>query len=484
MATPITPPQHDPGGDKPGGPIDWNKQHGQKPGGPADPSPPDETPAHPGKPGAPTDPPATPPGSKPPPRDFPPGTPRPKPPEPNPPGTPPGRPILPGQEPPKPIDLDGRTPPKQENPDQKGNFDKGQVRDKLFPNGSWNPTDPGGLGSFNPFNTGYGPRGTRGARGSASTYDPVGVGQSNYGLSRPIGNRGEADGSSENVYGMTGVNAATGYRGPAHFGVVGGQGGYGSGMVAPEYTGPQFDSAKDVLKAYRQQRRRGERTQIAAPVGKPIGGGTGGSGSGGGGTVGGPGGWNGKPGSPGGWGNGGGAAGQDPSSGKPGVPPDPAAAGGAAGGAAGQPSASSGKPGAPAPAPTGGATPGATPPAGASQALGAGQQYTDQFGNVISKEAYDQRLNAFKQGGLSSLVSPDMFQTQFGMLTRDSGGNSNVFKKNGASDDMRYHWDPQNGWRTMTLDKYRSYGDYNYQDPTSSVENARKAGAMSGDNRW
>jgi hypothetical protein len=419
-----------------------------------------------------------------------------RPPAPNPPGTPPGRPVLPGKEGPGPIDIDGRRPPEKENPDQKGNFDKGQVRDTLFPNGTWNPTDPGGLGRFNPFNTGFGPRGgaggagggipgTRGGvRGTASTYDPVGVGQSNYGLSRPIGNRGEADGSSENVYGMTGVNAATGYRGPAHFGVVGGQGGYGSGMVAPEYTGPQFDSAKDVLKAYRQQRRRGERTQIAAPVGKPIGGGTGGSGSGGGGTVGGPGGWNGKPGSPGGWGNGGGAAGQDPSSGKPGAPPDPAAAGGAAGGAAGQPSASSGKPGAPAPAPTGGATPGATPPAGASQALGAGQQYTDQFGNVISKEAYDQRLNAFKQGGLSSLVSPDMFQTQFGMLTRDSGGNSNVFKKNGASDDMRYHWDPQNGWRTMTLDKYRSYGDYNYQDPTSSVENARKAGAMSGDNRW
>lgn len=406
-----------------------------------------------GKPGGPGDgrelPPATPPG-----RELPPGTTNPPPSD-----TPPGRPTLPGKDGPPPINIDGRMPPEQTNPDPKDNFNKGQVRDALFPNGMGGPTDPGGLGTFNPFNSGFGSR-QSGTRGRPVTYDPAGIGQDNYGLSRPIGNRTAEDGSSENVYGMTGVNAATGYDGPARFGVVGGQGGYGSGMVAPEYTGPQFNNARDVLKAYRQQRRRGERPGQGAPVGKPIGGGgggtpggSGGSGQGGPGTppTNGTGDWGKdmnygqKPGAPAGGANGA----QQGASGKPGSPAGADAAtaggGGGGGGAGGGAGGAGGKPGAPAPA---------TPPAPAG-------------GN----------------GSPDGATPPSWYEagrfngTPFGDLVQGNTGNGNIYKKLNGSDQDLYHYDPTQGWKHMTAQEYAGYGNDPsfYKDPN---QYAAQAGAQ------
>lgn len=386
-----------------------------------------------------------------------------KPPEPNPPGTDPGRPVLPGQDPLPPINIGGRTPPTKTNPGEDENFNKGQVRDQLLPG---SPTDPGGLGQFNPYNTGFGPRGGRapggqgGGPGSSgagrnrpSTYDPLGIGQDNYGLSRPIGNRTAEDGSSENAYSMTGVNAATGYKGPARFGVVGGQGGYGSGMVAPEYTGPQFDSAKDVMKAYRQQRRRGDRSGIAVPVAQPPF--SGGGATGGGGTVDGPGGFGpagGKPGAP--QGAAGGGAGE--AGGYGGKPGAPAAAGGAAGADPNAQQASSGKPGAP---PAAAGANGAQPEAGAAPSAAEG------FGSKAP--GWDPTTTPTSMGNI--------FDTQWGRLVPSSTGNQNVMQLENDPTKL-FHYDPnaadgagaKGGWKSMTPESYRSYGDYNYVDPRTA----------------
>lgn len=436
---------------------------------PTFPGAPDEPgrPVLPGKPGAPAPTPnpiTDPPERKPPGRTLPPGTPEPVPPPGlPPPGTPPGRPVLPGQDPLPPINIDGRTPPTKTSPGEDENFNKGQVRDQQLPG---SPTDPGGLGQFNPYNTGFGPRGGRapggqgGGPGSSgagrnrpSTYDPLGIGQDNYGLSRPIGNRTAEDGSSENAYSMTGVNAATGYKGPARFGVVGGQGGYGSGMVAPEYTGPQFDSAKDVLKAYRQQRRRGDRSGIAVPVAQPPF--SGGGATGGGGTVDGPGGFGpagGKPGAPGG--ATGGAAGQQQAGGKPGAP----AEAGAAGADPNAQQASSGKPGAP---PAAAGANGAQPEAGAAPSAAEG------FGSKAP--GWDPTTTPTSMGNI--------FDTQWGRLVPSSTGNQNVMQLENDPTKL-FHYDPnavgqdgagaKGGWKSMTPEKYQSYGDYNYVDPRTA----------------
>ncbi len=233
------------------------------------------------------------------------------------PTTPGGRPRPPGDQPVvrPPTDKPGRptnkpiTPirpdaPRQPTPDPTtpmpnptpgGDFAKGQVRPQQMPGGRFAPTLESLFGSgFNPYNTGFGPRGGSGTNvgglpggngsvgggtgysgggfgptaGSASTYDPLGIGLSNYG-SVPYDNFG---GSSQNVYNMTGVNAATGYDGPARYGIVGGQGGYGVGMVGPEYSGPLFDDASGALKAMRRQNRIAARNETiqATPAAAPT----------------------------------------------------------------------------------------------------------------------------------------------------------------------------------------------------------------------
>lgn len=78
-----------------------------------------------------------------------------------------------------------------------------------------------------------------------------------------------------------------------------------------------------------------------------------------------------------------------------------------------------------------------------------------------------------------------MFDTPWGQLVQDSGGQGNVYRRlgaNGADDGMRFHYDPtaqdgvgaKNGWKSMTLDAMRGYGDYNYQNP---YDFAQQAGA-------
>lgn len=321
-----------------------------------------------------------------------------------------------------------------------GNFSKGQVRNEQLPGDIFSPF----------FESFYGDQGFNAYRGSnqgvpsggrARTYDPLGIGADAY--TNP----------DASYYGLEGVNSVLQPKGGARWGVVGGNGGFGLGMVGPDYTGPQFEDPRDVVKAMRRQRRK-LNDVTKATYGGP-------------GVVDGPGGFGPKDGTT----TGSTAGGQDVNQ------------------KGGQPAANTGSGTAP---PKGGQPGGTTSPTPdtsvLSQALPnlpAGQQYTDQFGNVISKEAYAQRLADFRQNGMGSLLSPDMFKTQFGTLTRDSGGNSNVFKQQGPTDNgIRYHWDQQNGWRQMAVDKYRGYGDYQYVNPTSSVENAKKAGAMSGDNRW
>lgn len=190
-----------------------------------------------------------------------------------PPGTPPGRePVNPPTQPTTPPDrprptnpiTDPGQPPMPEEPlpDGKGGgpsptpmpggdqFAKGQVYPDLMPGGYFSPTagdfySDGGFNAYRGANRGIP------APGRAGEYDPLGIGADSYGG----GPYGGLPGSSQNVYGLTGVNSVTGYQGPAKYGVVGGQGGYGVGMVGPEYSGPLFDDATGALKAMRRQRR-------------------------------------------------------------------------------------------------------------------------------------------------------------------------------------------------------------------------------------
>jgi len=377
-------------------------------------------------------------------------------------GNPPGRPITnppttpttPPDRPRPPIGDPAQPPPENPDPPKGGspgpsptpmpddsNFSKGQVRNEQLPGDIFSPFFEAFYGN-NGFNAYRGANQNVPSGGTARTYDPLGIGADAY--TNP----------DASYYGLEGVNSVLQPKGGgARWGVVGGNGGFGLGMVGPDYTGPQFDDPRDVVKAMRRQRRK-LNDVTKATYGGP-------------GVVDGPGGFGPKDGTT----TGSTAGGQDVNQ------------------KGGQPAANTGSGTAP---PKGGQPGGTTSPTPdtsvLSQALPnlpAGQQYTDQFGNVISKEAYAQRLADFRQNGMGSLLSPDMFKTQFGTLTRDSGGNSNVFKQQGPTDNgIRYHWDQQNGWRQMAVDKYRGYGDYQYVNPTSSVENAKKAGAMSGDNRW
>lgn len=199
-------------------------------------------------------------------RQLPPGV---KPPSAPPPGTPPGRPVITPIPPPgtpkdprpdSPITkVDGSpvgpTTPGTPAPTSKDNFNKGQVAPNAMPGDYYKPTAsrfPGDQG-FNPYAGQRGGRGgLTGGLGAPTVYDPLGIGQDNYGGGAyPAG----SPGSNQNNYSMTGANAATGYNGPLEEGVVGGQGGYGMGMVAPEYTGPQFDDPRQVVKAMRRQER-------------------------------------------------------------------------------------------------------------------------------------------------------------------------------------------------------------------------------------
>lgn len=107
-----------------------------------------------------------------------------------------------------------------------------------------------------------------------------------------------------------------------------------------------------------------------------------------------------------------------------------------------------------------------------------GDQYTDQFGNVTDKEGYYQR----QQAGVNGMLDPQTFSTKFGNLVTSSSGNSNVYKRQGDDPSgMLFHYDPNQGWKSMTPEEYAGYGDYQYFNPMSSMDAARAAGAQTRD---
>lgn len=112
-------------------------------------------------------------------------------------------------------------------------------------------------------------------------------------------------------------------------------------------------------------------------------------------------------------------------------------------------------------------------------------QMGQQMGNAAQQQYNPQAAQAAPgqstRGGYNSaatnLGSETMrgfFNSPFGQLTTASGGNSNVFKQQGGDENSLYHFDPSAGWKSMTGDEYKGYGDYNYADP-SQYQNA---GAM------
>lgn len=365
----------------------------------------------------------------------PPGTP--------PPGTPPGRPTIPpppGTPPPSPPDRPRPDPPyvppgsnPTPTPTPPGNdFNKGQVRQEPMPNGAYQPTlnDPYSSG-FDPYNgTGPGsqskggqPGGMAGGMGGygqnplgyvpapgvtsgAQNYDPLGIGQDNYGG----GSYGGLPGSNQNVYDMTGVNAATGYQGPARYGIVGGQGGYGIGMVGPEYSGPIFDDANGALKAMRRQRRA-----LNAPI---------------------------------------------QAQGGPAVAPqaaaDPAAAGQSSAKGGQPPAATGATPATPA-AGTPSSAKGGQPPAAAGRAPAASNPATGVTppGQVpTSGPGY-----SYTPDGRLIMADPNSFKSQFGDLTLGSGGIGNQYKVNNGGG--AYGYNANTGW-----EQWNDQNAANYVDPT------------------
>lgn len=353
-------------------------------------------------------------------REFPGGV-TPQPPK----GGQPGRPIdgpipttpRPGETPrvpvtPAPPSNPTNSGPTPTAPGTGGDFAKGQVRDQLMPGGgSFAPSLQSLFGSgFNPYAGSGG--GGGGPRDFPSQYDPYGIGQDNY----AGGPYGGLPSSNQNVYGMTGVNAATGYAGPARYGIVGGQGGYGVGMVGPEYSGPIFDDATGALKAMRRQRRA---------LNKPI---------------------------------------------QATAAPAPAESGG---------NVNQQKGGQP--APTGADRPGfeyradrralkqakgGQPPAPEAAAPAAPQTPAAQQG-LASGLGWANQVN----GTPGQETIRGFYDTPFGRLTSSSGGNANIFKQQGGDESTLYHYDPNQGWKSMTQQEYRGYGDgarqgQGYADPS------------------
>lgn len=328
--------------------------------------------AIPGDPKVPTPPPGTPPGR--PITDPPPPAPtpdRPRPPIPDPvPGFPPG--IGPPRDPVTP------TPPP--SPD---NFSKGQVRDALMPDGMFSPT----ADSVEPFNPYRGAQSTLGV-GGADEYDPYGIGAGNYGGEGYDG----LGGSATNIYDLTGSNAATGGTGMPKYGIVGGQGGIGVGMVGPEFSGPIFDNVGEALKAMRRQKRLLNEPTVGQA--NPV------------------------PGNPTGIGTKGGQVANTPTT--PTTPVTPT---------------------------------GTPPPAGATAAPNSG-------GGWING-------GAAPGSAVMQTAIPGFYDSPFGRLTTASGGNANVYKKEGTSEaDGMYYVDPATKqWKQMTQADYQANPTRQYADP-------------------
>jgi len=287
------------------------------------------------------------------------------------------------------------------------NFDKGQARNERMPGDVYRPF----FESFYGSNDGYDPyngAGGRAAVGRPTMYDPLGIGEMAY------------DDPNASYYGMEGVNSVLGEQnaGPMRYGLVGGQGGYGMGMVGRDYTGPIFDDTRGVMKAMRRQRRALGRTQRANAVGPELD----------------------KFGQP------------IPPVAPPVAPVAPKKP----------------KPGQPPATPT---TPPVTPPAVAPPVTPPVAGQPQGFAGLETTG----QLPALAQGGQfrANVDGRDLD------LVQDSGGNSSIYKANGQDNGRRYHFDPRVGkWKSMTTEEYRGYGETQYYNIADSPEWRDKAGQV------
>lgn len=322
---------------------------------------------------------------------VPPGTPTTPPPNPNPPAQPPTEYPTEYPQPGNPPDTKGGQPSPGPTPSplpDDSNFSKGQVRNDQMPGDIYSPTADQFYGSsgFNPYFSGYGPRYPQ---GQARTYDPLGIGADAY--TNP----------DASYYGLEGVNSVLQPTGGARWGVVGGNGGYGIGMVGPDYTGPQFDDPRDVVKAMRKQ-RRALNNVTQATYGGP-------------GVVDGPGGFGPETGST-----------ETPDGGS-----DVYNKGG-------QPAASS----TPAPAET------------QQQQSGKGGQPPQSASGLGPDPGSLEKSLEF--------YLPSTFNTSFGQLVTSSTGNNNLFKVNGSDGSQLYGYDPNaGGWQVADRSRETTYADPN-----------------------
>lgn len=359
-------------------------------------------------------------------------------PTPSPPPDPPANPLPPNE--PAPPEKPGNpTPPLEPTgaPGTGGDFSKGQPYQDVLGASKGQPPESfyGSDRGFDPY---FGATAGINRGSGATSYDPLGIGPDAY-----------TDPNAD-VWSMTGVNSVLqpGSKIAPRYGVVGGQGGYGYGMVGQDYTGPLANDARPLVKELRKQRRQLNRATAARKGGPGVVDGPGGFGGnaanngGGSGTVNGPGGfgsaggnmdWKGQP-SGGTEGAAGGAGGAGSKWGAP-----PAAASGAQ----------------PEPAVVGGNGTGTTG--------GLGTPSTDALGNAL---------------GWNPLTTPtsmgNMFETQWGRLVPSSTGNQNVFQLENDPTKL-FHYDPnavgkdgvgaRGGWKSMTPESYAGYGDYQYKDP-------------------
>lgn len=101
-----------------------------------------------------------------------------------------------------------------------------------------------------------------------------------------------------------------------------------------------------------------------------------------------------------------------------------------------------------------------------------GTAMLDSMGGPTSVPPYNPQAPAAQPqaqgGGWNPLTQAtgmgNMFDTSFGRLVPSSVGNQNVFQREGDASTL-YNYNPTQGWKSMTPEEYRGYGETNYADP-------------------
>jgi len=114
------------------------------------------------------------------------------------------------------------------------------------------------------------------------------------------------------------------------------------------------------------------------------------------------------------------------------------------------------------------------------QANGQAQQQAPQQQQGAGIPGYDGWYSGqapqHQQGQAPSAYKGGFYNTPFGMLTTASVGDGRIFQQNGGGD-LLYNYNPDQGWKSMTQDEYRGYGDganqgQGYYDPEQYRGNA------------